>query len=79
MSFQPQGIEQLQRWRRTLHYPLVAIGGIRFEQLPEILQAGVEGVALISAITKAENPLTTTHQFLTQIKAIPTLSHRHTV
>jgi len=52
MLFNRQGIEQLQRWRRTLHYPLVAIGGITFERLPEVLKAGVEGVALISAITK---------------------------
>lgn len=70
MSVQPQGIEQLQRWRRTLHYPLVAIGGIDFERLPEILKAGVEGVSLISAITKADNPLTATQQFLTKIKEL---------
>ncbi len=70
MSYQPQGIEQLQRWRRTLHYPLVAIGGINFDRLPEILKAGVDGVSLISAITKADNPLTTTQQFLTQMKAL---------
>jgi hydroxymethylpyrimidine kinase / phosphomethylpyrimidine kinase / thiamine-phosphate diphosphorylase len=70
MSFQPQGIDQLQRWRRTLQYPLVAIGGINFERLPEILKAGVEGVSLISAITKADNPLTATQQFLTHIKEL---------
>ena len=70
MSFQPQGIDQLQRWRRTLHYPLVAIGGMNFERLPEILKTGVEGVSLISAITKADNPLTATQQFLTQIKEL---------
>ncbi|MFI4918357.1 MAG: thiamine phosphate synthase [Legionellales bacterium] len=68
MSFQAQGVEQLQRWRRTLHYPLVAIGGMNFERLPDILKTGVEGVALISAITHADNPLTATQQFLTQIK-----------
>src|SRR5262249_53219508 len=27
MKFAPQGIEALKRWRRTLRYPLVAIGG----------------------------------------------------
>ncbi|CEG56874.1 thiamine phosphate synthase [Legionella fallonii] len=70
MSFQPQGIDQLQRWRRTLHYPLVAIGGMTFERLPEILKARVDGVSLISAITKADNPLTATQQFLTQMKEL---------
>lgn len=67
MSFQPQGIEQLRRWRRTLHYPLVAIGGMNIQRLPEILNTGVEGISLISAITKADNPLKVTQQFLTQI------------
>ena len=70
MPFQPQGIQQLQRWRRTLHYPLVAIGGINLERLPEVLQSGVEGVSLISAITKADNPITATQQFLTQINRV---------
>ncbi len=70
MSCQAQGIAQLQRWRRTLHYPLVAIGGINLERLPEILKTGVEGVSLISAITEADNPITATQQFLTQIKEL---------
>lgn len=51
MPFQPQGIVNLQRWRRTLRYPLVAIGGINFERLPEVVATGVNGVAMISAIT----------------------------
>lgn len=64
MSFNPQGIEQLQRWRRTLQYPLVAIGGINLERLPNILKTKVEGVSLISAITKAADPGMVTKQFL---------------
>ena len=67
MSFNPQGIEQLQRWRRTLQYPLVAIGGINLERLPDILKTNVEGIALISAITKAADPDIATKQFLTRI------------
>ena len=77
MSFSPQGIEQLQRWRRTLHYPLVAIGGINLERLSEVLNVNIEGVSVISAITKAKNPLNVTQQFLTQIiRKVPTLPLR---
>ena len=64
MSFNPQGIEQLQRWRRTLQYPLVAIGGINLERLPDILKEKIDGVSLISAITKAADPGMVTKQFL---------------
>ena len=67
ISDKPQGIAQLRRWRRLLHYPLVAIGGINFERLPAILQAGVDGVSLISAITEADNPIAATQQFLKQM------------
>lgn len=68
MPFNPQGIEQLQRWRRTLHYPVVAIGGINLSRLPTILKTGVAGIALISAITQAADPCGVTQQFLQIIK-----------
>jgi hydroxymethylpyrimidine kinase/phosphomethylpyrimidine kinase/thiamine-phosphate diphosphorylase len=68
MSFSPQGIAQLQRWRRTLQYPLVAIGGISLERLPNILKTKIEGVSLISAITKAADPGMVTKQFLRIIR-----------
>ncbi|MEN9916677.1 MAG: Thiamine-phosphate pyrophosphorylase [Pseudomonadota bacterium] len=67
MAFQPQGIEQLKRWRRTLTYPLVAIGGINLERLPEILESHVEGISVISAITLASDPATAIKEFLFQI------------
>ncbi len=68
MKFAPQGIEQLQHWQRMLDYPLVAIGGITLEKLPEVLKTGVEGIALISGITQSPDPIHTTHQFLKQIQ-----------
>jgi len=67
MPFQPQGISQLNRLRRTLQYPLVAIGGINHERLPDILESGVEGVAVISAITQSEDPIVSTKVFLKMI------------
>ncbi len=68
MSFNPQGIEQLQRWQRTLQYPLVAIGGINLKRLPFILQTKIAGIAVISAITAATNPDSITKKFLKIIK-----------
>ena len=68
VSFQPQGIAQLQHWRRMLHYPLVAIGGITLARLPAVLKTGVDGVAIISAIIKASNPLLAIQQFFKQMQ-----------
>ncbi|WP_454780678.1 thiamine phosphate synthase [Legionella sp. WA2022007384] len=64
MSFAAQGIECLQRWKRTLNYPLVAIGGINIERMPNVVATGVEGVALISAITEAADPQQSTLKLL---------------
>ena len=67
MLFPPQGIEQLKCWRRTLSYPLVAIGGISLERLPDIVKSKVEGISVISAITQARDPCVAIEEFLHQI------------
>jgi hydroxymethylpyrimidine kinase / phosphomethylpyrimidine kinase / thiamine-phosphate diphosphorylase len=67
MLFPPQGIEQLKYWRRTLSYPLVAIGGITLERLPDIIKSKVEGISVISAITQARDPCAAIEEFLRQI------------
>lgn len=67
MAFQPQGIEQLKRWRRTLSYPLVAIGGINLERLSDVVESQVEGVSVISAITQANDPTAAIKEFLLQM------------
>ncbi len=56
MSFAPQGIEALRRWRRSLSYPLVAIGGIKKPHIKTLLSAGADSLAVITAITEAEDP-----------------------
>lgn len=51
MSFPPQGITQLKRWYRTLSsYRLVAIGGINANNMADVWETGVDGIAMISAI-----------------------------
>ena len=40
-----------------IHIPLVAIGGIGKEDIPELLADGVHGIALSSSILRAENPI----------------------
>ena len=64
MAFLPLGLESLWRWRNMLNYPLVAIGGINYERAKAVIKTGVEGIAVISAVTKADDPITLTKQFL---------------
>ena len=47
------GIEGLRRARGITRKPLIAIGGITLEKVPEVLAAGADSVAVISDILKA--------------------------
>ena len=64
MPFSPQGLQRLQTWCQSLTYPVVAIGGINEDRMNEVLATGVNGVAMISAITQAEDPIAMTQQLL---------------
>lgn len=57
MPWLPQGIERVKQWTSLLgeHYPLVAIGGITLERAKKLKQTGVGSVAMITAITEAED------------------------
>lgn len=70
LEVEAQGIGGLRRWRRTLNYPLVAIGGISIERARDVAATGVSGVALISAITEAEDPLKATKQLISLLSSV---------
>ncbi len=68
MAFPPQGIANLKRWKHLLKdYPLVAIGGINIENISDVMSTGVNGIALISAITQAQYPIQMTKNLLKKI------------
>lgn len=57
MKFADQGIRQLQRWCNLLRpdYTLCAIGGINRERAQAVLATGVGSVALVTALTGADD------------------------
>lgn len=56
MPSEPQGLNELKRCVDVLYkYPTVAIGGINIDRVPAVLACGVDGVAVVSAITRAKN------------------------
>lgn len=66
MPFSPQGIERLQQWVDILsdRYPVVAIGGINHQRAQELKPTGVGSVAMITAITLAEDYRAVTRELL---------------
>jgi len=57
MRFAPQGIARISEWKRRVGgIPLVAIGGIKLEQAPEIFAAGADSIAVVSDVTQNADP-----------------------
>lgn len=48
----------------NIELPIVAIGGITYEDIPDILRTGVNGIALSGTILRAENPVAETKRIL---------------
>ena len=48
----PQGVERLREIREHLDIPIVAIGGITWENVHEVMKAGADAVAAVSGLLK---------------------------
>ena len=67
MRFAPQGIPKITDWKKRIgNIPLVAIGGIKFEQSAEIFAAGADSIAVVSDVTQNANPDARVTQWLGQ-------------
>lgn len=65
MRFAPQGIPKITEWKKRIgNVPLVAIGGIKFEQAAEIFAAGADSIAVVSDVTQNANPDARVKQWL---------------
>ena len=52
---EPLGLERLRKIVHSTILPVIAIGGINHDNVTEVLDTGVAGVAVVSAIASAEN------------------------
>ncbi|MCS6919145.1 MAG: thiamine phosphate synthase [Fimbriimonadales bacterium] len=59
----PEGLSLLRAVRQAASIPLVAVGGITPERVAECLQAGAQGVAVISGIADADDPQAAANQY----------------
>ena len=67
MRFAPQGVPKITEWKKRIgNIPLVAIGGIKFEQAAEIFAAGADSIAVVSDVTQNADPDARVRQWLDQ-------------
>ena len=62
----PLGIEGLKEIKKICNKPIICIGGINNKNTASIIQNGSDGIAIVSAISQANNP----EQATTQLKKI---------
>jgi thiamine-phosphate pyrophosphorylase len=60
----PLGVHVLRQARDVCPLPIVAIGGVNALRVPEVIGAGADGVAIISAVLAAPDPAAATRELL---------------
>jgi thiamine-phosphate pyrophosphorylase len=66
---QPVGLDSLRAVRAAVKIPILAIGGVKKANLDQVLAAGAEGIAVISAIISADDPAAATQDLLVTLHA----------
>lgn len=61
-GYRPLSLEGLRRIREAVKVPILAIGGISFENAPSVIAAGADGVAVISAVVGAQDIAQAAHR-----------------
>ena len=61
------GLDGIRRVRAAVRVPILAIGGITLERAPEVIAAGADGVAVISAIVGSREIAAACRHFLSRI------------
>ncbi len=65
---EPIGLKGLTKIRNQVNIPIVAIGGIDLKNVVDVIRAGADGVAVISAVAGVEDMEKATFEFLEKIK-----------
>ena len=69
-GFRLVGPDLLRRVRPHVGLPLVAIGGITVDNVAEVIRAGADAVAVISAVCGAPDPAAAARSFMERIRAV---------
>jgi thiamine-phosphate pyrophosphorylase len=68
-DFELVGPDLVRKLRPEIRVPLVGIGGITPDNVQEVVQAGADGVAVISAVGGVDDPRAACRRFLELIRA----------
>jgi len=64
----PLGLRGFRHIRARISIPILAIGGITKDNAPEVIRAGADGIAVVSAIMSARNIAKGTRELKSEVK-----------
>ena len=67
-AIEPIGISELKLVRINVNIPIVALGGIKKENIKDVISAGADSIASISAVVSSDDVFCETKEFLKLIK-----------
>ncbi|MCA9483859.1 MAG: thiamine phosphate synthase [Nitrospina sp.] len=67
----PQGLDRLAEVTGAVKIPVLALGGINLENLPDVLRRGAHGVALIRGIWNSDTIKETSSQYIQAFRGEP--------
>ena len=68
-EFELVGPELIRKLRGEIRVPLIGIGGITHDNVQQVVRAGADGVAVISAVVAADDPRAAAARFVELIRA----------
>jgi thiamine-phosphate pyrophosphorylase len=66
---EPVGLDALRTVRAAVTLPILAIGGVKKANLDQVLAAGADGIAVISAIISADDPMAASQDLLGTLRS----------
>ena len=55
-DYLPIGVDQIREVHRQVNIPIFCIGGIKVENLPQVIAAGAKRVVVVSGLLQSDNP-----------------------
>ena len=71
MKWGPQGLFRITEWKQLVgEIPLVAIGGLTVERLPQVFGAGADIAAVVTDIVRSDDPAARTREWIAATRAV---------
>jgi len=71
MKWAPQGLFRITVWKQLVgEIPLVAIGGLTVERLPQVFGAGADIAAVVTDIARSDDPTARTREWIAATRAV---------